>query len=210
MEDVLLRTWAVCSLVLVFVAVSCGGGGELSLSEYVDQVNVTQSRAIQQYRALIAGPGGGVLDGTSVDFASFTPQDLQAGLERAQLVELEAQEALAEIEPPEIVSKLHNLLFDDEFDSVLGELAARAGAAADWYELSVTPEMEAYRVSLAGYSQVCFEFETELNATVERGVFADTPWIPAELKEVVEAVFGCSFIPEHPEDVYRPPPTAAP
>ena len=53
--------------------------------------------------------------------------------------------------------------------------------------------------------------QAELDATVERGVFADTPWIPSELKEVVDIVLGCDGFPEHPEDVYRyPPPTSSP
>ena len=36
-------------------------------------------------------------------------------------------------------------------------------------------------------------------------------WVPAEMKEVVEAVLGCAWFPDNPEDVYRyPPPAPAP
>jgi hypothetical protein len=30
------------------------------------------------------------------------------------------------------------------------------------------------------------------------------------LREVVDAVLGCASWPEHPEDMYRPPPTNTP
>ena len=72
--------------------------------------------------------------------------------------------------------------------------------------------MAAYRAAIAEGKQVCTGFQADLDATAERGVFTDTPWVPGELKEVVEAVLGCQWFPEHPEDVYRypPPPTSTP
>ena len=54
--------------------------------------------------------------------------------------------------------------------------------------------------------QVCIEFQSRLDATEQRGVFADTPWIPAEMKEVVERVIGCEWFPENTDDIYRYPP----
>jgi hypothetical protein len=41
-------------------------------------------------------------------------------------------------------------------------------------------------------------------------VFADTPWIPGEMKEVVEAVLGCDLFPENPENIWRLPSTTKP
>ena len=55
-----------------------------------------------------------------------------------------------------------------------------------------------------------FDFQAELDPTEERGVFADTLWIPGELKEVVEVVLGCEGYPDDPDDVYRPPATSTP
>jgi hypothetical protein len=68
--------------------------------------------------------------------------------------------------------------------------------------------MAAYRKAVTEDKQYCTEFLTPLDATAERGVFTDTPWIPGELKEVVNAVLGCNTYPEHPEDMFRPPPTS--
>ena len=66
--------------------------------------------------------------------------------------------------------------------------------------------MAAYRAAIAEGKQVCNDFQSRLDATEQRGVFADTPWIPGEMKEVVERVLGCVWFPENPEDVYRYPP----
>jgi hypothetical protein len=53
---------------------------------------------------------------------------------------------------------------------------------------------------------VCEEFQGRLDATADRGVFVDVPWIPSELMEVVEAGLGCDGFPDDPQDVYRYPP----
>ena len=90
------------------------------------------------------------------------------------------------------------------------ELAARAGSASDWEELSESAEMAAYRNALAGDNEACAKFQDELDGTVARGVFADTPWIPNDLKETVNYALACNEVPAHPEDAYRPTPTTAP
>ena len=146
------------------------------------------------------------------ELADFSPQGLQTALDRLIEIEVEVQEALDAIEPPEQVADLHHLLFDfdDRFISIQAALAARAGTAADWEELSDSPEMTAYRAALAEEKQECSDFQAELDATAKREVFADVPWIPGELKEIVEVVLGCAGYPDHPQDVYRPPPTTAP
>ena len=123
-------------------------------------------------------------------------------------IEAEVDEATAAIDPPEPVSELHNLFFDfdNEFISAQEALAARAGTAADWTELSESPEMAAYRSALAADQQHCFDVQAEVNTIGEQGeAFADTPWVPSALKEIFEVALGCDGYPEHPEDVYRPP-----
>ncbi len=105
--------------------------------------------------------------------------------------------------PPEQIADLHALYFRE---LPISELAARAGTAADWDELSESAEMAAYRAGLAADNQVCADFQGKLDATAEREVFADSPWIPSELTEIVDYALGCSSLIEHPEDAYRPPP----
>jgi len=203
----------VTSIVCVALLTSGCGGGELSLPEYVEELNAIVDRARQQYEALIATPQGAVLVAEGAQLANFTPQDLQAAFEQLKTVELEVQEATEAMEPPEQIADLHNFFFDfddDSFVSAQDVLAARAGTAADWEELSATPEMAAYRTALAADKETCNDFEAELDATEQRGVFDETPWIPGELKELVALVIGCAGYPENPDDVYRPVPTPAP
>ena len=196
----------------VTLLVSGCGGGEMSLPEYVEQLNAILNRAHQQYEVLVASPQGAVLVAEAAQLTDFTPQDLQAAFERVSEIAVEVGEATDAIEPPEQIADLHNLWFDfqGEFASAHEALAARAGTAGDWEELSESPEMATYRAALAADKQVCTDIQAQLDATEERGAFADVPWIPGELKEVVEGVLGRDGYPEHPENVYSPPPTSTP
>jgi hypothetical protein len=186
----------------------------MSLSEYVQEINAIFDRGLEQYESLatsteglvlIVGQGShlGIAD-QGVHLTDFTPQDLQVALEQVAEIQAEALEAAAAIEAPEQVAELHELYFRE---LPIAELAVRAGTAADWYELSESAEMAAYRAALAADNQVCAEFQAKLDATADRGVFADTPWIPGDLKETVNYALGCDSLPAKPEDVYRPPPT---
>ena len=189
------------------VLAGCGGGSELSLTEYVDQLNVIVDQARQEYEALVASPRGGVLIADGADLEGFTPQDLQFAFDRVREIEAGVDEATAAIDPPEPVAELHHLFFDfdSEFIAAQEALTVRAGTAGDWQELSDSAEMAAYRVALADDKQACMDAQSEVNAIGEqREVFADTPWIPGELKELFEVALGCDGYPDNPEDLYRP------
>jgi hypothetical protein len=179
-------------------------GGEVSLTEYVDQINAAAEPASRRGAELIA---------EAEAVTDFTPQLLQTGLDRGlQEIRIPLQEAVEDIDPPDQISELHDLMWEwhAEFIAVEGALAARAGEAADtaagWEALSDSTEMAAYRNALAAGKRACTAFQSELDATEARGAFAETPWIPGDLKEIVNAVLGCEWFPEHPEDVFRYPP----
>ena len=190
---------AVCLSLLL-----CGcGGGALSLTEYTERINTIEIEASNQGEALAS---------RAEAVADFTPQDLQTLLDQARAIRLKVEDAVVDISPPDQIADIHDLVFDwhEEFIAVEDALAAKAGStphtAAGWTELSGSPEMEAYRRSIAEGKQVCIDFQDRLDATEARGAFAETPWIPGEMKEVVERVLGCVWFPENPEDVYRYPP----
>lgn len=198
----MIRGSALLVVSLALVLAACGGG-ELSLTEYVERINAMESEAGRQAARLFT---------EADEITDFTPQQLQGGLERAlREIRLPLQEAADAIEPPSQIAEIHHLMWDwhEEFIAVEEALAARAGVAPDttdgWVELSDSPEMAAYRNAIAEGKQVCTDFQATLDATAERGVFADSPWIPGEMKEVVEAVLGCPWFPENPQDVYRYP-----
>ncbi len=212
MSRYLSRTRLVApALLAALLAGGCGGGDELSLNEYVDRVDAVFQNGISQYEVLVATPEGKVLlvgQGDHMGFSQdgsqlsdFTPQDLHVAMERVAEIQAETLAIAADIEPPEQVAEIHEIFFRE---LPIAELAARAGTAADWEELSASPEMAAYRTALAADNESCAEFQAQLDATAGRGAFADTPWMPGELTEIVEYALGCGALPQNPQDAYRP------
>ena len=195
------RAWVgIC--VTVIVVASGGGGGEVSMSEYVDEMNTIGARIAQQSEVVFA---------EAEQIA--TPSDVNAMMERVQPLRIEVLEAFEGVDPPEQVADLHRLLSDWMAKIMLAEeaLATRASTVGSWEEFSQSSEMAAYRAVLVEGKQGCTDFQAKLDATAARGVFADMPWIPGALKEVVDAALGCESFPENPEAVYRQPPaTSAP
>jgi hypothetical protein len=190
----------------MLVVTACTSG-ELSVTEYVEEVNAIVNRASQRYEAVASDGRGAVLVANGARLADFTPQDLSEAFQEVRKLEAELEAAIGEIEPPAQIADLHNLMFDfdDGFFAAQEAMAARARTVTSWSELSASPEMEAYRAALAKDKRECDETEAELNDIAgRREAFADTPWVPGELKGIFEAVLGCSGYPEHPEDTYRP------
>lgn len=207
--------WIPVALWVPLLLVSCGGG-EMTMREYVDALDAIFARGIERYEAVVAAPNGQVLivgQGEHLGFTDegaqltdFTPQELSVALEQVAEIQAEALEAAAAIDPPDQIGDLHELFFRE---LPIAELAARAATATDWIELSESAEMAAYRAALAADNQTCIEFQATLDARTDRGAFEGTPWVPGELREIVEYALGCSSLPQNPEDAYRPPTAAA-
>ncbi len=173
------------------------GEGAMSLTEYSDRLNAIGDRINPRAELLIAE-----LE------RSTSPSDVNAAMERIVALRLESIDATDELDPPEQIADLHELFLDweEQLLPIEEALAARARGAEGWEELLVSTEVLDYRAALVEGKEVCIEFQRRLDATAERGVFADTPWLPAELKESVEARLGCDLFPENPESVFSPIP----
>ena len=177
------------------------------MSDYTERVGTVVDRASRQYGDLVASPQGAVLIAEPEQIGDFSPRDLQTALEHVRQIEAEVEESIDAIEPPEQVAEFHDrfFTFGEGFISAQEALAAKAGNAADWEELSESSEMSAYRAALAKDRQDCFDFRAELRTIAEqRGNLSETPWIPSDLKEVFSVFLGCDGYPENPNDVYRP------
>jgi hypothetical protein len=174
----------------------CGGGG-LSLTEYVDRLNVIDDRTVQQAEVLI-----------SELERSTTPKDVNATMEQMVALRIDSIAATEVLDAPEQIVDLHQLFlgWEKRLLPIEEALAVRAGTVVGWEDFFGSAEVVAYRAALVEGKQVCVEFQTRLDATADRGVFADTPWIPGELSEVVSARLGCDLFPEEPENVFRPVP----
>jgi hypothetical protein len=191
--------------VLLGIALLLGGcgGGEMSMTDYGERIDAAATEASQRAEELFAD---------AVWTADATPRQLQGLLERGLLeIRIPLQESVDGIDPPAQIADLHDLMWDwhSDFISVEQALVAQVGAAEDsvegWTALSESPEVAAYRSAIAEGKQICDGFQARLDATAAAGAFADTPWIPSEMKEVVEAALGCQWFPEDPENVYRYP-----
>lgn len=175
----------------------CGGGG-LSLTEYVDHLNAANDRLNPQAEILI-----------SELERSTTPREVSVTMERMASLRIESVQAAEELVPPEQIADLHELFlsWEKRLLPIEKALAERAGTVAGWDELFESAEVVAYRTALTEGKQGCIDFQSRLDATANRGVFADTPWIPGALSEIVAARLGCDLFPENPEDVFSPTPT---
>jgi len=194
----------IAAALCVAVAVIACGGGDISLTEYVELVNVATARAGQRAGELTA-QSGGLAEGA-------TPQQLEVGLEQIlSEIRIPLQEAVDAIDPPEQVAELHALLWTwhAELIEVETSLAERIGATPDtesgWAALSDSPEVVAYRATIAEGKQLCIDFQARLDDTEARGAFEGVPWLPDELSEVVTAGLGCQWFPEDPQGIYRYP-----
>jgi hypothetical protein len=55
----------------------------------------------------------------------------------------------------------------------------------------MTPEAMAVAEVQEEMIAFCQARQAEFDATADREVFADSPWVPSELQEVVTVLFGC-------------------
>ena len=190
---------------VVFLAASCGAD-DLSLTEYVDQINAATAAAIDADERLMAE---GTLERAN------NPQEIAGVLRRVlDEIRLPLQRAVDAIDPPEQVAELHSLLwnwhsgFISIEEALLGRFDATPNTEEGWTALSDSAEMASYRDSLVEGRQVCIDFQAQLDATEARGAFAEVAWLPGELKETVIAALGCEAFPEDPYRevwVYPPP-----
>jgi len=175
----------------------------MSMTEYGESINALVTTAFAGAEELV---------GDTFWMADGPPQQLQATLRATREIRIPLQEGADSLVPPTQISDLHDLMWTwhSRMISVEEALATRAGLTEDsgegWTALSESPEMAAYRSALIEGKQICADFQGTLDATASRGAFADTAWLPTEMKEVVEAALGCQLFPEDPEDVYRYPP----
>ena len=181
------------------------------MAEYVDELDAVFDQGLQRYEVLVTSPEGLVLivgQGAHLGFdtggkrlTDFTPQDLHVALVEVAEIQEEALATAATIEPPVELAELHALYFRA---LPIAELAERAATAADWQELSDSTEMAAYRDALEADNQVCADLQAKLDEIAERGVFADTPWMPTQLSEIADYALACDALPADPQDAYRP------
>ena len=172
---------ALASVCVVFVFTACGGG-TLSLTEYSELLQSASFAMIDEFDVLEA------------QWASATTvEDGKEVLDRAVAIRTDLQNSLTDLDPPEALADLHGDLVEQlgQLLTVQEAWAVRAETAGSLDELKESPEAVAYWDLEAEMRPLCFEFQSRLDATAEREIFAEVPWIPGEMKEVVSLVLGC-------------------
>jgi hypothetical protein len=190
-----MRT-TVVAVVSSLLLVACGSS-TLSMSEYADEFN--ELRAIYEPQA----------EGAWVEYSRIADPalaDVATLASREAAIRADIGEDLRALEPPAEIADLHDLLVDwvEDLRVTSLALADRASVAASWDDLLDSPEFLAFEATLTGGADACNEFQAKLDATAARGAFADTPWIPAEMKDIADAVLGCDIIPEDLDVILRP------
>lgn len=180
-----MRTFAAVTCLAVVVA-SCGGG-ELTLSEYAAEV---EGLTTTMYRTLDD------LTITVEDGSEVPVEDAQAVYDGAAAAFGQLRDGLQAIEPPDEVADLHTVSINiiTRLTAAQEAFAQRAEdfkTADDWELLYQTPEALAVGAVQEEMITFCQARQAQFDATADREVFADAPWIPTEMKEVVTVLFGC-------------------
>jgi len=172
---------ALASAWIVFVIAACGGG-TLSLTEYSERLQSMALVMIEEFDALEA------------QWASATTvEDGKGVLNRAVAVRTNLQNSLTDLNPPEELADFHADVVE-----LLGRIlaaqeawAVRADTAGSLDELQMSSEALAYWDLDAEMGPRCLELQSKLDATAAREIFAEVPWVPSDMKEVVELVVAC-------------------
>jgi hypothetical protein len=177
------RVWVgVC---LLFAAAACGGG-TLSLSEYAEEgeklVIVVSER----------------IDTLDAEWESQTPSAEGARDYWDQRVDarVEFLEGLQELDPPAEAVELHGVVVNlfDQLTTAEKDLAARVATfetVDEHWQWFGTPEGRAARTADENVSAICRVVQAEFDATEDREIVSDMPWISPGMKEIVRVAFGC-------------------
>ncbi len=177
------RWVAMCAVLLM--ATSCGGGSS-SLAEFATEGEELTRTVIAQIAALDAEWG--------------TREPTQAAArdywERRVAARVEFLEGIRELDPPDGLVELHETALDLFGRLVDAEEALAARVAAyqhptrpdEWWD---TPEGRAARAIDEEGIAICHAAQAGFDATQERQVLSDVPWVPSEMRESVRVAFGC-------------------
>ncbi len=168
---------------LTVVLGGCGGGG-VSLTEYAETLGPLSVELVEQLEAL----------DDRMSTGTATIEDAREVLVEALDLRAEYQDGLTSLDPPEEVADFHAkiIVFHAQMISAQEAVAARAKTATGLEELDQSAEALVYQAMWAEAILLCEEMQVTIDATADRGIFVDTPWVPSDLKEIIEVTFGCA------------------
>lgn len=178
----------ISSTLLILLLTACGGG-TLSLAEYNEQgmalVSVMEERLYE-------------LD-AEWDSQTATVEDVRIYWDRRIDAYETAVEGLEALEPAGEAAELHRTGMELFNELVAAESALAVRVASfetvtgpeQWWNTAEGTAVGAVEEEIYSF---CLLFQAMYDATVERLVVSDVPWIPSELKEIVEVDIGCESV----------------
>ncbi len=171
---------------LVLLVAGCGGG-ELTIGEYAEQLEVAVSTMNRRIS---------VLD-SDLESEPLTIEGTRSYFEEKIAARDELLESFRAIEPPEEAADMHAAALDivSKLTNAERALAQRADEIETGDELSELWDTQAGLTASAVDEEArafCAAAQAQFDSTADRAaVFEGQPWIPSELKEVVQVFFGC-------------------
>jgi hypothetical protein len=175
-------------VVVGLVLASCGGG-TLSLAEYNEEGLAVVTVMEERLSALDA----------EWDSQTATVEDARTYWdERIEAYET-AVEGLDALEPAGEVAELHRTGMELFGKLVAAEraLAVRVGSyetvtgPEQWWKTAEGAAVDAVEEEIYSF---CLVFQSAYDATVERLVLSDVPWIPSDMKQAVQVDIGCETV----------------
>jgi hypothetical protein len=180
-----MRLTTIVAICLAILLSGCGSG-ELTLGDYADELEVlvtTMNRKIT------------VLD-SDLESEPLTVEGTQNYFEEKIAARDELLEGFRAIEPPEEAADMHAAALD-----ILAKLTnAERTLAQQADEIETADELSELWNTQAGLTlgavdeearAFCETAQAQFDSTTDRAAVFEGPWIPSELKEVVQVFFGC-------------------
>ncbi|MGB5169514.1 MAG: hypothetical protein WBN71_07925 [Acidimicrobiia bacterium] len=178
----------VAVIILGLLVASCGDGS-LSLAEYNEQG--TALAAVMEDRIAELDAAWDSKTATVEDVRMYWDQRIDA-FETAL-------EGFLALNPSGEVAELHRTGMELFTNLVTAESAVADRAASfetvtgpeQWW---ATAEGAAVRAAEEEIYSLCLVFQATYDATVKRIAVSDVPWIPSEMKEIVQVDLGCETV----------------
>jgi hypothetical protein len=187
--DVDARGWAVRRTLLVgaslAIVVAACGGGSMSETEYVENLNALVVRAGSDLEASFAAFEQ-IADPTLEEFVAFVEQQL--------VVEYEVRDWFEELDPPDSIDDVNQVMVDTlaRILAVAEGLVDVADTVSSLEEMERTPEFAEYQAVNADADSMCLDVQAKINDLSTRPVI-DNPWI-TDLRLTVRAFLDCDDV----------------
>jgi hypothetical protein len=178
-----MRILVGCVLLIALVLSACSGG--VSVADYAEDVEalvVTMNARLDELDADL---------NQTQDLGRVQAHAEQRVAARSALVE-----GLAALQPPDGLAQLHGTALEimkrvTAAEAAMADRIKNWTSEADMEPIWETPEGVAARAADRDAVAFCLATQAEFDQTTGREELEDTPWIPAEMKEVILVAFGC-------------------